>query len=58
MHAQLITYQLQDISHAEYLKQMVEPDAPVIAASKRSYLESLVDRRRKKHFRRFLFMGK
>ena len=31
MHAQLITYQLQDISHAEYLKQMVEPDAPVIA---------------------------
>ena len=34
MHAQLITYQLQDISHAEYLKQMVEPDAPVIAAVK------------------------
>ena len=31
MHAQLITYQLQDISQAEYLKQMVEPDAPVIA---------------------------
>jgi hypothetical protein len=31
MHAQLITYQLQDISHAEYLKQMVEPDAPVLA---------------------------
>ena len=34
MHAQLITYQLQDISHAEYLKQMVEPDAPVLAQVK------------------------
>ena len=34
MHAQLITYQLQDISHEEYLKQMVEPDAPVIAEVK------------------------
>ena len=31
MHAQLITYQLQDISQAEYLEQMVEPDAPVLA---------------------------
>lgn len=31
MHAQIITYQLKDISKAEYLKQMVEPDAPVIA---------------------------
>ena len=31
MHAQLITYQLQDISQPDYLKQMVEPDAPVIA---------------------------
>ncbi len=31
MHAQLITYQLADISQAEYLKQMVEPDAPVLA---------------------------
>jgi hypothetical protein len=31
MHAQLITYQLKDISQADYLKQMVEPDAPVIA---------------------------
>ena len=31
MHAQLITYQLHDISQAEYLKQMVVPDAPVIA---------------------------
>src|SRR6185503_7518357 len=31
MHAQLITYQLNDISQAEYLKQMVEPDAPVLA---------------------------
>ena len=27
----MITYQLKDISQAEYLKQMVEPDAPVIA---------------------------
>jgi len=31
MHAQLITYQLRDISQAEYLQQMVEPDAPVLA---------------------------
>jgi hypothetical protein len=31
MQAQIITYQLNDISQAEYLKQMVEPDAPVIA---------------------------
>lgn len=31
MQAQLITYQLKDISQSEYLKQMVEPDAPVIA---------------------------
>ena len=31
MHAQIITYQLNDISQAEYLKQMVEPDAPIIA---------------------------
>jgi hypothetical protein len=31
MRAQLITYQLGDISQAEYLKQMVEPDAPVLA---------------------------
>ena len=31
MHAQLITYQLQDISQPEYLKRMVEPDAPVLA---------------------------
>jgi len=34
MHAQLITYQLQDISHPEYLKKMVEPDAPVLAKVK------------------------
>ena len=32
MQAQLITYQLGDISQAEYLKQMVEPDAPVLAS--------------------------
>ena len=31
MHAQLITYQLSDISQTEYLKQMVEPDAPILA---------------------------
>lgn len=31
MHAQVITYQLSGISQAEYLKQMVEPDAPIIA---------------------------
>jgi len=31
MHAQLITYQLKDISQADYLKKMVEPDAPVLA---------------------------
>lgn len=34
MHAQLITYQLNDISQADYLKQMVEPDTPVIAGVK------------------------
>ena len=31
MHAQLITYQLRGITQADYLKQMVEPDAPVLA---------------------------
>src|SRR5262245_28529931 len=31
MQAQLITYQLADISQADYLKQMVEPDAPILA---------------------------
>jgi hypothetical protein len=31
MHAQMITYQLKEISQADYLKQMVEPDAPVLA---------------------------
>jgi hypothetical protein len=31
MHAQLITYQLRNISQADYLEQMVEPDAPVLA---------------------------
>ncbi len=31
MQAQLITYQLGDISQAKYLEQMVEPDAPVLA---------------------------
>jgi|ERR1041385_7068962 hypothetical protein len=31
MQAQIITYQLHDISQADYLKQMVEPDALVLA---------------------------
>ena len=31
MQAQIITYQLNDISQAEYQKKMVEPDAPVLA---------------------------
>jgi hypothetical protein len=31
MHAQIITYQLNDISQTEYQKQMVEPDAPILA---------------------------
>ena len=31
MHAQLITYRLGNISQGEYLKQLVEPDAPVLA---------------------------
>jgi hypothetical protein len=31
MHAQIITYELSDISQADYLKQMVEPDAPILA---------------------------
>jgi hypothetical protein len=31
MQAQLITYHLRDISQPEYLRQMVEPDAPVMA---------------------------
>ena len=31
MQAQLITYQLHDISQSDYLEQMVEPDAPVLA---------------------------
>ena len=31
MQAQIITYHLADISQADYLKQMVEPDAPVLA---------------------------
>jgi len=31
MQAQIITYQLKDISQPEYLKQMVEPDAPILA---------------------------
>jgi hypothetical protein len=34
MQAQVITYQLKDISQADYLKQMVEPDAPILAEVK------------------------
>ena len=34
MQAQIITYQLKDISQEEYLKQMVEPDAPILAQVK------------------------
>ena len=34
MQAQLITYQLKDISQPDYLKQMVEPDAPILAGVK------------------------
>ena len=34
MQAQVITYQLNDISQSEYLKQMVEPDAPILARVK------------------------
>ena len=34
MQAQMITYQLNDISQADYLKQMVEPDAPILAQVK------------------------
>ena len=34
MQAQLITYQLKDISQPEYLKQMDEPDAPILAKVK------------------------
>jgi len=34
MQAQVITYQLKDISQEEYLKQMVEPDAPILAEVK------------------------
>ena len=31
MQAQIITYQLNDISKTEYQNQMVEPDAPILA---------------------------
>lgn len=31
MQAQIITYQLHAISQVDYLKQMVEPDAPILA---------------------------
>ena len=58
MQAQIITYQLNDISQTEYLKQMVEPDAPILANVKGSYFKGLVSRRRKKLFWRVLFMGK
>jgi hypothetical protein len=31
MHAQIITYKLNGISHAEYAARMVEPDSPILA---------------------------
>lgn len=31
MHAQLITYQLEGISVEDYQKEMVQPDAPILA---------------------------
>jgi Putative mono-oxygenase ydhR len=31
MHAQLITYQLNDISEADYVAKMVTPDGPILA---------------------------
>ena len=31
MRAQLITYQLHNISQPEYSKHMIEPDAPILA---------------------------
>ncbi len=31
MHAQIITYQLKDIDQEDYMKQMVQPDAPMLA---------------------------
>ena len=31
MHAQIITYQLKGISPEDYIQQMVQPDAPVLA---------------------------
>jgi heme-degrading monooxygenase HmoA len=31
MHAQMITYQLKDISEADYVAKMVAPDAPILA---------------------------
>jgi len=58
MHAQIITYQLNDISQAEYLKQMVEPDAPILAEVKGLISKVWLADIEKKHFWRFLFMGK
>jgi hypothetical protein len=58
MHAQLITYQLKDISQAEYLKQMVEPDAPILANVKGLISKVWLSDVEKKYFWRLLFMGK
>lgn len=32
MHAQMITYQLKDISETDYVAKMVAPDGPILAA--------------------------
>lgn len=32
MHAQMITYKLQDISEEDYVAKMVAPDGPILAA--------------------------
>jgi hypothetical protein len=58
MQAQLITYQLKDISQAEYLKQMVEPDAPILAEVKGLISKVWLADEEKKYFWRLLFMGK
>lgn len=31
MHAQIITYKIKDITEADYVARMVEPDAPLLA---------------------------
>ena len=57
MQAQLITYQLKDISQAEYLKQMVEPDAPVLANVPGLISKVWLADEEKNSFWRLLFVG-